>query len=421
MGTYAHSDKMTVLLQPNTKRSVMKKSQLPKTERRYYIDWLRIMLILTVFIFHIGMIFNPFEWHIKNDRQFEVLSPIMSFLHLWRMPLLFLISGVGTRFALGKRNALQYLGERFRRLIIPLIAGIFILVPVQVYFERIGQYDSLWAYYPHMFDGVYPEGNFSWHHLWFIAYLFLISALLTPFLKTMGKGRIRRGQFRMERTFTRPLGLNLVLFPLILSQLLLKPYFPVETHDVVNDWAFITYNAIFFLAGFGLLTKVEVVEALKHQRRLYLLEAIVASTLWLIAHQTNHLQGTGGMVVSVVAGWSCGMAAMGYAARYLNRDSHVRKLANEAIYPFYLLHQPAIVAFAYYITRWDIPVAVKILLIAGLSMFASVVLYWFLIRPFNPMRALFGMKKTRKHTNPHISNTPGRQVKRKMALQEGWW
>jgi peptidoglycan/LPS O-acetylase OafA/YrhL len=396
----------------------MKTSESSKPERRYYIDWLRIILILTVFAFHIGMIFNPFDWHIKNERQFEVLSPIMSFLHLWRMPLLFLISGIGTRFALGKRNARQYLGERFRRLIIPLIAGIFILVPIQVYFERIGQYDSLWDYYPHMFDGVYPQGNFSWHHLWFIAYLFLISALLTPFLKFMGGNRHRWGQFLIHRAFTRPLGLNLVLIPLILSQVLLKPYFPVETHDVVNDWAFITFNAIFFLAGFVLLTKLQVVEALKHQRSLYLLEAFIASVLWLIAHQTGHLQGTVGLVVSIVAGWSCGMAALGYAVRYLNRDSQVRKLANEAIYPFYLLHQPAIVVFGYYIIHWDIPVAGKALLIAGLSLLASVAVYWFLIRPFDPMRALFGMKKRRKTMNAHAPSLPKRPFKRGVVLEE---
>jgi len=396
----------------------MKTIESFKAERRYYIDWLRIILILTVFAFHIGMIFNPFDWHIKNERQFEVLSPIMSFLHLWRMPLLFLISGIGTRFALGKRNARQYLGERFRRLVIPLIAGIFILVPVQVYFERIGQYESLWDYYPHMFKGVYPQGNFSWHHLWFIAYLFLISALVTPFLKFMGVNRHRWQQFRMEQVFARPLGLNLVLIPLILSQVLLKPYFPVETHDVVNDWAFITLNAIFFLAGFVLLTRPQVVEALKHQRGLYLLEAFIASSLWVIAYQTESLQGTAGLVVSIAAGWSCGMAVLGYAARYLNRDSHMRKLANEAIYPFYLLHQPAIVVFGYYIIQWDIPVAGKALLTAGLSLLASVAVYWFLIRPFDPMRVLFGMKKKRKQIQVNTTAVKPRPTSKEVVLQK---
>ena len=147
-------------------------------ERQYDIDWLRILLIISVFLFHIGMIFNTWGWHIKNNVLVEQLDGVMAFLHYWRLPLLFLVSGVGTWLALGKRTSGQYVKERFRRLFIPFLAGIFILVPVQVYMEKAAQFDSLLAFYPHMFDGVYPEGNFSWHHLWFILYLFTIALII---------------------------------------------------------------------------------------------------------------------------------------------------------------------------------------------------------------------------------------------------
>ena len=116
------------------------------------------------------MFFNTWEWHVKNPTEYGgMLTDVMIFLHQWRMPLLFLISGAGTYYALGKRSPKKYLGERFKRLMIPLIAGIFILVPVQVYLEKADQYSSLLNFYPHMFEGIYPSGNFSWHHLWFIA------------------------------------------------------------------------------------------------------------------------------------------------------------------------------------------------------------------------------------------------------------
>lgn len=109
----------------------------------------------------------------KNDETYGgTLRYVMAHLHHWRMPLLFLISGAGTFFALGKRTSAQYLGERLKRLVLPLVVGIFTLVPVQVYIEKSDQFNSLWEYYPHMFEGIYPAGNFSWHHLWFIAYLF---------------------------------------------------------------------------------------------------------------------------------------------------------------------------------------------------------------------------------------------------------
>lgn len=153
-----------------------------KQERQYYIDWLRILLIISVFLFHIGMIFNTWDWHIKNDQQYGgMLRNVMTFLHNWRMPLLFLLSGAGTYFALGKRTPGEYLYERFKRLFIPLLAGIFLLVPVQVYIEKASAFGSLPDFYLHMFEGIYPEGNFSWHHLWFIAYLFVIALFISPF------------------------------------------------------------------------------------------------------------------------------------------------------------------------------------------------------------------------------------------------
>jgi fucose 4-O-acetylase-like acetyltransferase len=193
-----------------------------KTERQFYIDWLRIILIISVFLFHIGMIFNTWQWHIKNDRLYNgLLTGIMSFLHLWRMPLLFMLAGAGTFFALGKRTPFQYISERFKRLVVPLTAGIFILVPVQVYIEKINQYDSLLAFYPHMFDGIYPVGNFSWHHLWFITYLFLISLFITPFLNLTRSKSFRNLIARTENIVTKPLALNLVIIPVSYTHLTL--------------------------------------------------------------------------------------------------------------------------------------------------------------------------------------------------------
>ena len=218
-----------------------------KQERQYYIDWLRILLILSVFLFHIGMIFNNWPWHIKNEQQYGgLLKQVMTFLHYWRMPLLFMLSGAGTFFALGKRTPGQYLSERFKRLVIPLAAGIFILVPVQVYIEKISQYTSLPAYYPHMFKGIYPDGNFSWHHLWFIAYLFVVSLFISPFLNFLRSERFERFTHWIEKIVTKPLALNIFIIPLLLSQILLRPYFETGTNALVNDWASMTYYIIFF-------------------------------------------------------------------------------------------------------------------------------------------------------------------------------
>ncbi|MBK7131600.1 MAG: acyltransferase family protein [Bacteroidales bacterium] len=251
-----------------------------KTERQFYIDWLRILLILSVFLFHIGMIFNTWDWHVKNDQQYAgLLQDVMAFLHYWRMPLLFLISGAGTYFALGKRTSAQYLGERFKRLFIPIMVGVFTLVPVQVYIEKASSYTSLPDFYTHMFEGFYPQGNFSWHHLWFIVYLFFIALVISPFLGMLRSERFAKFIVRTERVVTKPLALNVLLIPLLLSQIILRNYFEVNTNALVNDWASMTFYIIFFMSGFILLPNKNIAESIRKQRFLYLAETVAVTII----------------------------------------------------------------------------------------------------------------------------------------------
>jgi glucan biosynthesis protein C len=376
-----------------------------KSERQFYIDWLRILLILSVFLFHIGMIFNTWGWHVKNDKQFGgMLEGVMTFLHYWRMPLLFLISGAGTYFALGKRTSAQYLGERFKRLFIPFAFGVFTLVPVQVYIEKASSYSSLLEFYPHMFEGFYPAGNFSWHHLWFIVYLFVIALLISPFLGMLRSARFARFTGRIERILTKPLALNILMIPLLLSQVILRSYFEVNTNDLLNDWASMTLYIIFFMSGFILLPNKNITEAIRKQRLLYLAETIAVTVIMFKGSSLASPERTREIiwdVSSIFVALACGITALGFAKQYLNRDSKFRKLANEAIFPFYLLHQPVIVVVGYFMVRLDVPVLWKFVFITLCSFTITAGLYWMLIRRMNPLRIIFGMKMMRKETREH--------------------
>ena len=372
----------------------------PESERQYFIDWLRILLILSVFLFHVGMIFNTWHWHIKNNEQYGgFLVQIMTFLHNWRMPLLFMLSGAGTYFALGIRTPGQYLSERFKRLVIPLVVGIFTLVPVQVYFEKADLYSSLPDFYSHMFDGVYPNGNFSWHHLWFIAYLFVVSVFISPFLNLLRSKRFQDFTSRIERIVTKPLSLNIFIIPLLLSQIILRPFFETETNDLVNDWASITYYIIFFLSGFMLLPVRNITEAMRKYRYGYLAEVILVTAFMFNVPQTAPTKETAEVIYdvsTVFLAWSCAMTAIGFAKQYLNWNSPFRKLANEAIYPFYLLHQPIIVVTGYFTIHLDVAVFWKVAIVLFSSFALTTSIYWFLIRPYNLFRIIFGMKRIDK-------------------------
>ena len=145
-----------------------------ETTRRYDIDWLRVLVFGLLIFYHVGMFFVPWGWHIKNNIIYEWPMWPMRFLNQWRLPILFVISGMGTYYALNKRNGWQFAGERIKRLLVPLLFGMAVIVPVQVYAERVvnGQFNgSYFDFWPSQaFEGVYPVGNLSWHHLWFLPF-----------------------------------------------------------------------------------------------------------------------------------------------------------------------------------------------------------------------------------------------------------
>ncbi|MFO7842406.1 MAG: acyltransferase [Bacteroidales bacterium] len=366
-----------------------------KTERKYEIDWLRILLILSVFLFHVGMIFNSWDWHIKNETQYPGLRYIMSFLHYWRMPMLFFISGVGTYFALGKRKLGAYVKERTNRLIIPLIFGIFLLVPIQVYMERTEQYSSLWNFYLHLFDGIYPSGNFSWHHLWFLVYLFFCSMLIIPFIKFYQSKKSIKFKLFLRRTIHSRFGLYLFVVPLLISQIILRPYFPDETHDFVNDWSYITLDFLYFLYGFILLSNDRYIREIYNKRHGMM---IMAAFFTIIMYSASHIfpkeiTGTVWDVSSLFLSWFLCLSLVGYAQSCLRIDSKWRKIGNEMIYPFYLLHQPVIVFLGYYIVQFDVNDFLKFLMVLLSSFIFTITLYFLVIRPSKYLRIIFGVKK----------------------------
>lgn len=385
-----------------------------KKTRKCFIDWLRIGLIISVFFFHVGMIFRPEQWHVNSAESFAFLDPIMWWLHLWRMPLLFLVSGVGTFYAIGHRTSWQYVKERFRRLYIPFTFGFFTLVPLMVYVERIENYGSFLEYIPHMFDGgPYPVGNISWHHLWFILYLFIISLLIAPVLNYTKSGHYNMVRGRLIAIISRKMGLNWLLPIIILSQLILRQYFPNSTHALYNDWAYFTYYLLFFVSGFMLFTSDKIINALAKDRRLYLYQTLVFTILLfalpLIFGESSILQDYSRGITEIVISLSCGLTAIGYFKRYFNKDHSSRKVLNEAIYPFYLLHQPALIFVGYVVLQWDISYGSQAIMITLLSLVSIIGCYWFIIRKFNILRVVFGMKVkpkkqaiTRKqtHTSP---------------------
>ncbi len=373
--------------------------------RKYEIDWLRIILIFSVFIYHVGMIFNEWDWHIKDTDRQMWLSPIMHFLHIWRMPLLFFISGIGTYYASRKRNGTQLFTERTKRLFIPLVAGIFILVPIQVYYEKIAQYASLIDLYKHMFDGVYPSGNFSWHHLWFICYLYFFSILLCITVFNVQKIKLPQSIRNIISTIAGKWAtIWLFIIPLTLSELILRPYFPHETHAFIDDWAYMNFNFLIFLFGYIIASGKTINNNIYKYRRINLTIFVISTLLFFYMRNSHEGYNTLYGIIKIVLVWFGIITSIGYAKRFLCFDNRLRGVLNKAIYPFYLLHQPAIVATAYYILQLNTSALNKAILITVTSFIISVLIY-IIIKQFNITRVLFGMKPKRTNSRTTVIDT----------------
>jgi len=375
------------------------------SQRQTYLDWLRILSILGVLFFHSAMPYvADWGWHIKNHETSNLLMESNYFLHLFRMPLLFFISGTVSYFMMQRRSSLNFIGLRFRRLFIPLLVGMFIIVPPQIYMERLnnGFTGSYWQFYKTVFNFVpYPKGSFSWHHLWFIAYLFLYDLLFAPLFAWMASPK-SIGLKNKLAALANGKWIYLIMLPGIIWYALLSRKYP-ETNDLAHDFCYFVYWLFFLLAGFICITQPKLMDSLERNRRFILTIGFLSFLLldylrWnkfdpLDQNSSNTLYMFGALALRPLVAWSWVLALVGYGKKYLNRKHKVLDYLNQAVYPFYILHQTVIVVLVYYIVQTqNESILSKYIYTVGMTFFVTVGIYHLLVRPFALTRFLFGMK-----------------------------
>jgi len=340
-------------------------------------------------------------WHIKNAETSNIFQEWMFFMSRWRMALLFLISGAGTWFVLKRATAGEYVSRRFLRLFIPLIFGMVVVVPPQIYMERLVQgapFSSYWDFYPTVFQfKPYPEGNFSWHHLWFVAYLFIYSVLALPIFLFLRSPRGRGLVDRFSETLNAPLLYSLGLpLAILYAGLIVKFRGP---QNLVNDWAWFSVYFTYFVYGFLFTLNDRFGEMIEAKRGLSLRLACacylaVTYLRWNDAEPEFGYNAPNMIYLALLTfnSWFWVITILGYGRRYLNRNNQLLAYANEAIYPFYILHQTVIVVIVYYVVRTSDTILLKFLFLSAASFTVTVAIYHFLVRPFRVTRFLFGMK-----------------------------
>lgn len=358
--------------------------------REFGLDWLRVAAFATLIFYHSGMIYVPWEFHIKNAEQSEALAWVMVFFNRWRLPLLFFISGCGVAFSLRRRALGEFAAERVTRLLIPLVFGMFVVVPPQIYFERLqqGAAPGYAAFYPSVFDFVpYPKGNTSWHHLWFVAYLLVYSLAGIPVFAAIRKAG---GWQWLAGTIERyPAAIYLINAPSLAVAYLLGPHWPV-THDLVSDWANLTGSFITFLWGFIIASTPGFLDIIERRRGEFTAGAVVFTAIFY----TIRASGSSSILVNNALGMLWIFTLVGQARAHVKAGGPWLSYANEAVYPFYILHQTVIVAAGFFIIRqpWSIPVKLTVTMAAGA---AGSLAGFELIRRAGFLRILFGLRPVR--------------------------
>ena len=367
------------------------------TDRYDFLDWLRVIAILVLLFFHTGMMFVGWGWHVMNEQTIDGLVIPMDISHRLRMPLLFVIAGAGMWFALQRRSGMQLFKERSVRLLLPLVVGMFLIVPPQVFYERLfrGEWDG--GYLQFFLERTlqfkpYPAGDFSWHHLWFIVYLYVYVPLLLPLMLWWKRSAVKLQPGPWLLLLAVPLGVN---------EALLKPLFP-ESHKLIGDWYVFDHYLLLTAYGFLLASMPGSWQWISTQRhRLAIAGVLIYATAMLLFSQgIIHRDTPDDAFVGTSFTWVWVLAFIGYGYRHLSFCNPLLRWARDASYPVYILHQTVIVAIGYYVIQASWSPWVKYWAVLLATMASCWLLYEFIVRRFRITRLIFGMKPKRPVAAP---------------------
>ncbi len=381
----------------------------PQPQRQYFLDWIRIAAFFLLVLYHTGMYYVNWDWHVKSPHASDTIEAFMMLSSPWRMSLLFLVSGVAAAFLLNKAGPAAFARQRSARLLVPLVFGMFVIVPPQPYFEVVekvayqGSYLDFMKLYVQAYHGFCRSTDCldlpTWNHLWFLPYLWVYCLLLAALVAVLGQERWQR---LSQATAARLSGWTLVLAPvavLAIGRLALLTRFP-HTHNLVVDWHnHATYFPIFLLGAMtafqgAFWQRVE-------QVRFGALGAALGGWAFLMSYYaiTEHmppeavgLWRDGQRVLYALVQWSAILAVCGFGHRHLQFDSAKRRYLTQAVFPVYILHQTLIIVFTQLIKPAHHGPVLEAVLLIVMTLATSFAIFE-AVRRVPLLRPLFGLDR----------------------------
>ncbi len=409
--------------------SVAAESASERPSRRRDLDLMRMFVVVGLVFFHSARVFDTGDFYVKNEPTSEIVSICISFAALWGMPLLFVVAGMGIWYSLRSRTATAFAQERIRRLLVPLVFGLLVIVPPQVWTELRGDpayQESYWRFLTRFFDVEFQPsgfpfligddpgtGLFEWGHLWFLVLLFVFSLTLLPLIWALRRPSGLRILDRVAEKVDR--------FWVVLAAGLPLAFFDA-TLGSEEDWAgWNRYSyAAFILYGYVIASDRRFGRALHQHRKKALtigtVTFVVVGALFALGEERDgvdllvdyDLVSVAMRAFKGLSGWLWVVTIMGLATGSAKRPQGADKVkqgptpidrisdyTSEAVLPIYVLHQTVIVLLAFYVVNWPIHGVFKYVALCVISLVIILVVYDVAVRRTKPTRFLFGMKPPR--------------------------
>ena len=368
-------------------------------QRRYDLDWLRVLGILLVFVYHSSRLYNVEDWSVKNEIWYPLAQVWNDFATSFMMPLMFVISGASLFYAIGKGGFGKFLKDKILRLLLPLVVAVLTHISIQAYLENYthglfsGNYFQFLSQY-------YNLGTMNWNgaHLWYLKYLFLFSIILYPLLRWL-KGTGQGFLTRVDSILVKTGVLYSLTFPFLLLYALIDADSPLMESN--GGYAYIMY-LWFVLLGFLITSDQRIQEKIRQLRSVSLTTGLVLALGSAILYNLIPDKETISLnliivgVMRVFGGWLSVLGFLGLGMQYLTRRTARLDYASEAVLPFYILHQTVLMAVAYYVLQRGLPDVIEWAVVVVIAFAVIMTIYEFMVRRFNAMRFLFGMKTLKR-------------------------
>ncbi|RZT09885.1 Surface polysaccharide O-acyltransferase, integral membrane enzyme [Duganella sp. CF402] len=390
--------------------------------RLYFLDWIRIFAFCLLIFYHTGMYYVTWDWHVKSPFASNAIEPLMILSSPWRLGLLFMISGVATAFMLKKFRVGALLKQRSWRLLVPLVFGMFVIVPPQAYFEIVekiayqGGYAEFMRLYVSGYEGFCRGKDCldmpTWNHLWFVAYLWVYTMLGGLIVWLLG-ARFDAVSDALGRLLS---GWRLIVLPvaiLALARFTLADRFE-STHGLVDDW----YNhaQYFFLFALGAMLAAQKqlwarMDALRWTSLgLWLASWALIVCYWSIPEalaNTPEVQQWKPVFRTIycLCQWMPILTVCGFGHRHLNFDSAKRRYLTEAVFPVYILHQTLIVAMAHWMKPIKLAPGIEGVFLIVLTFAISFGVFE-VVRRIAVLRPLFGLGPLTSQTSAYAAQAP---------------